>query len=84
MAANRQRLEQNRYLPLVLGGLVAALWVARVAWLVVPRNKFCEALNPAPPGCALAFDTRFPAAIITAVLLFGLGTLFVWVARRAS
>jgi|GEM_PF-2593282 len=84
MAATRQRLQQNRYLSLVLGGLAAALWVALVVWLVIPRNEFCVAIYPAPPGCALAFDARLPAATIAAVLLFGLGTLFVWVARRAS
>lgn len=84
MTATRQRLQQTRYLPLVLGGLVVAVWVERVLWLVIPRNELCVALYPAPPGCTLTFDTRLPAAIIAAVALFGLGTLFVWVARRAS
>src|SRR5690625_5086070 len=84
MAATRQRLQQNRYLSLVLGGLAAALWVALVVWLVIPRNEFCVTIYPAPPGCALASNSRLLASTQAPVLLFGHGTHFVWLSRPDS
>lgn len=74
--------ETRRSVPLApwIVSVVAVIWVIGVLWLTIPREGVCWSILPAPAGCGV--ESRLPIAVVTSVLLLGLGVFTARASRR--
>lgn len=82
VTATRHRSAVSGALPAFAGVMIGVLWLAAVAWLIVPRGGVCMGVLPAPPGCGA--DARLLVAGISGLVLLAVGGLLVWGARRTA